>query len=128
MSIQALIDSRSEVNVMAPAYGKKLGLRMRKTDVGTQKIEGSILETYGIVIAGIQIQDKLGKARFFKETFLVTDTSLEIIFEMPFLTLSKVEVDFAEKKFTQKGYTTIEALPTIKRVQIVDLKEFAKTA
>lgn len=49
--IWALIDSRSKVNVMASAYTKKLGLWMQKTNVGTQKIDGLTLETYGIVIA-----------------------------------------------------------------------------
>ena len=63
--IPALIDSRSEVNAMTPAYAKKLGLRIRKTDVGAQKIDGSTLETYGMVIADFQVQDKFGKARFF---------------------------------------------------------------
>ena len=32
--VQALIDLGSEVNAMAPAYAKKLGLRVRKTNVG----------------------------------------------------------------------------------------------
>lgn len=42
----ALIDSGSEVNAMHPA--------VRKTDVGTQKIDGSALETFGMVIAGFR--------------------------------------------------------------------------
>ena len=52
MEVRALIDLQSEVNAMAPAYAKKLDLRVRKTDVEAQKIDGSTLETYGIVIAG----------------------------------------------------------------------------
>ena len=50
--VRALIDSGSEVNTMAPVYAKKLGLRIRKTDVGAQKIDGSTLKTYRMVIAG----------------------------------------------------------------------------
>ena len=53
--VRALIDSGSEVNAIAPAYGKKLGLWVRKTDIGAQKIDGSTLETYGIVIASFQV-------------------------------------------------------------------------
>ena len=37
---------------MAPTYAKKLGLRVQKTDVSTQKISGSTLKTYDMVIAG----------------------------------------------------------------------------
>ena len=51
-TIQALIDSGSEVNAMTPAYAKKLGLRTRRIDVGAQKIDGSSLDTFGMVIAG----------------------------------------------------------------------------
>ena len=53
--VRALIDLGSEVNAIAPAYTNKLGLRVRKTDVGAQKIDGSTLETYGMVIAGFQV-------------------------------------------------------------------------
>ena len=64
-TIRALIDSGSELNAMTPAYTKKLGLQTQKTDVGAQKIDGSSLDTFGIVIAGFQVIDKLGRARFF---------------------------------------------------------------
>ena len=40
---------------MAPAYAKKLGLQMRKTDVEAQKINRFTLETYGVIIAGFQV-------------------------------------------------------------------------
>ena len=53
--VQALIDLGSEVNTMAPAYAKKPGLQMQKTDVNAQKIDRSTLETYDMVIAGFQV-------------------------------------------------------------------------
>ena len=49
--VQAFIDSKSEVNIIAPVYEKKLDLRVQKTDVKAQKIEGPILKTYDIVLA-----------------------------------------------------------------------------
>lgn len=63
--IQALINLDSNVNAMVPDYAKKLGFKIRKNNVGAQKIDGSILKTYGMVIAGFQVEDKLGRARFF---------------------------------------------------------------
>ena len=126
IEVRTLIDSESEDSAIVSAYIQKLGLWVRKTDVGTQKIDGSTLETYGMVIAGFQVQDKFGKARFFQETFLVADTSVDVDLEMTFLSLSKVEVDFAERKLTWKDYTIAEALPITKRVQIIGPKEFAK--
>ena len=50
-TIRAPINSGSKVNVMTPAYAKQLGLQTRKTDVGAQKINGSLLTTYKMVIA-----------------------------------------------------------------------------
>ena len=49
--VWTLIDVKIEINVMVPAYTKKLSFQMQKTDVGAQKIDRSILETYSMVIA-----------------------------------------------------------------------------
>ena len=64
-TIWALINLSSKVNTMTPAYAKQLSLQVQKTDVGAQKINGSSLRTFGMVIAGFQVEDKLGRARFF---------------------------------------------------------------
>ena len=53
---------------------------------------------------------------------------MEVVLGMPFLTLSNADVQFAEKKLTWRTYTTEEALPTTRRVEIIDRKEFAKAA
>ena len=68
--IRALLDSSSEVNAMSPAYAKKLGLKIRKTNVEAQKIDGSALETFGMVIADFQVEDKSGRPRFFQRNIL----------------------------------------------------------
>ena len=47
---------------------------------------------------------------------------------MPFPTLSKVKINFAEKKLTYKAYTTAEVLSTAKKIQIINLKKFTKVA
>ena len=127
-TIQALINSGSEVNTMTPAYAKKLGLRTWKTDVGAQKIDGSSLDTFEMVIVGFQVIDKLGRAWFFQETFLLADTTMEVVLRMPFLTLSNADIQFAKKELTQRIYTTKDALPTTQRVELIDKKEFAKAA
>lgn len=94
-----LINSGSEVNAMHPGYAAKLGLVVRKTDVEAQKIDGSALETFVMLyIAGFLLWDKLGKIRFFRETFLLANTSMEVILEMPFLTLSSADIRFAERE------------------------------
>ena len=45
---------------------------------------------------------------------------------MLFLTLSNANVQFVEKELTWRSYTTAKTLPTIKRVELIDKKKFAK--
>lgn len=59
--IQAFINSDNEVNVITPAYVKKLSFWVRKTDIGAQKINGITLVTYGIVVANFFLQNKYSR-------------------------------------------------------------------
>ena len=126
--VRALIDLGSEVNAMHPAYATKLSLHTRKIDIGVQKINGSHLDTFGIVIAECSVKDKLGRVQFFQETFLLANISLEVILRMLFLTLSKADIRFAERELVWRTYTAAEALPTTRRVEIIDKREFAVAA
>ena len=63
--VLALLKSESEVNAITPAYTAHLGLKVRVTDLGVQKIDGSLLATYNMVIAAFQVVDKLSRPRFF---------------------------------------------------------------
>ena len=99
-SVKALIDSGSEVNVMTPVYTSKLGLNIHHTDVGAQKIDDSILETFGMVLASFQMKNKLKRTRFFQETFLLANISLKVVLSIAFLTFSNANIQFAEKELT----------------------------
>lgn len=48
---QTLINTDSKVNAMKPAYALKLDLKIRRTNVETHKIDGSIFETFGMLLA-----------------------------------------------------------------------------
>ena len=60
-----MLDFESEINAMTLAYTTQLDLKVRKMNVGAQKIDGFLLETYGIVIAAFQIFNKLSHFWFF---------------------------------------------------------------
>lgn len=64
--VEAFINSSSEVHAVQPSFGKKLGIRICKTDVSAQKIDSSRLETFGMVIALFQVDDKDKTPRFFE--------------------------------------------------------------
>ena len=98
--VHALINSGSEVNAMTPAYASSLGLWVYRTNIGAQKINGSTLETFGIVLASFQIEDKLEKARFFQKTFLLVNINAKVVLGIPFLIFSNADVQFVEKELT----------------------------
>ena len=95
VSMLALFDSGSEVNAIHPTLARKLGLPIRSTDVGVQKIDGTMLDTFGMVVSAFSVTNKANQVRFFEETFLVANVSPEVVLWMPFLTLSGADVDFA---------------------------------
>ena len=126
--VQALIDSESEVNAVHPSFVKQLGLSIRPIDVGALKIDGTTLDTHGMVVTAFSVEDRANRVRFFEETFLVANVSLEVVLEMPFLTLSGADVDFSGRELRWRTYTTEEVLPTTRRVELVGKKEFAAAA
>ena len=79
-----------------------------------------------MVVAAFSVTDKVNRVRFFEETFLVANISPEVFLEMPFLILSGVDVDFLDQDLRWRTYTTEEALPTTRRVELVGKKEFAR--
>ena len=49
--VKALINYSSEVNAMILNYALKLGLKVCYTNIGAQKIDGSIFEIFEMVLA-----------------------------------------------------------------------------
>ena len=81
---------------MIPAYTTKLGFTLRLINIDAQKIVGLPLKTHEMIIAGFSMVDKLGQIRFFKETFLLADTSMEVVLGMLFLFFSNANVEFVK--------------------------------
>lgn len=84
MDVKALINSSSEINTMTSAYASKLGLQARHMNVGVQKIDGSTLPMFKMVLASFQVKNKLWKIWFFQETFLLPNTSVQIVLGLLF--------------------------------------------
>lgn len=80
--------------------------------------------TYKIVLASFLVQEKLKKVQFFKKTFLLTDIGMEVVLRIPFLIFSNAHMQFIDKKAEWKIYTTVEVLPTIKKLKFNDKSEF----
>ena len=91
---EALVDSRSEINVMNLAFTSQLGLKIWKTNLWAQKIDSTTLETYEIVVSIFFLLDKDCREKFFKKNFLLTDVKPKTVLRMPFLIMSNADVDF----------------------------------
>ena len=59
-----------------------------------RKIDGTTLETYGLVVFTFSVLDKDDKERFFEKSFLLADAKLDIVLGMPFLTISNANINF----------------------------------
>lgn len=127
---KALIDSVSKVNTMTLIYTAKLGLRPRPTNVNAQKIDGSILKTYDMIPARLLLQNSQRRVQFLEETFLLDDTSMEILLEILYLALNNTDVKFTEqpKTLTWRLYTVTKVLLTTGRVEFINKREFSKAA
>ena len=90
-----MINSGREVNAIYPTFAKQLGLSIRLINIEVQKIDGTMLDTYGMVVAAFSVENKANRVRFFEETFLVANFSPEVVLVMLFLTLSDADVDFS---------------------------------
>ncbi len=109
---EALLNSGSKVNAMSQAFAQQLGHKIRKTNDGAQKIDGTTLETYGIVVSTFSVLDKDRRERFFEESFLLANVSPDIVLEIPFLTISNADVDFQARDLQWRSHTTGEVLST----------------
>ncbi len=125
---ETLLDSESEVNTISQAFAYQLGLNIWKTNVRAQKIDGTTLETYKIVVSTFSMSDKDGKERFFQESFLLADVKLDIMLKMLFLIMSNVDVDFQARDIQWRSYTIGDILSTIKQVELIVKKKFAVAA
>ena len=98
--IKLLLNNNIKVNIMNLGYLINLGLKIYKIKVKAQKIDSSILETFGIVIVDFQVKNKAKKPRFFQETSLIANTKFKIILKMLFLNINNANISFIKKTLT----------------------------
>ena len=82
------------MNAISQAFAYQLSLKIRKINIGGQKIDNTTLETYGILVSTFFMSDKDNKERFFEKNFLLADVNLDIVFKILFLTMNNVDIDF----------------------------------
>ena len=83
---------------MTSAYVTKLGLRPRSINFNAQKIDSLVLEINGIILASFLLQDSQKRVRFFEKTFLLANTSLEVVLKIFFLDSNNADIKFVEQE------------------------------
>lgn len=111
--VQALIYFGDEVNTITRLL---LKLYISLINIKAQKIDRCTLLIYSMVLSNFQVEDKQEKIRFFQKAFLMANTSIEVVLEIFFLALNKIEINFADQKLNCKTYTLNKALPMTKQV------------
>ncbi len=106
---------------------QKLGLKLRKTNVGAQKINGTILETYKIVASIFFLPDKAGRVRFLDKTLLLANIGQDVVFKMSFLSMSNADINFHAWDVEWRPYNIEDVLLTTRQVEQVRKKTFADT-
>lgn len=84
---------------MTLGFAAKLGLSTKLTGISSFKINAFTPKTYGMAITKSPIQDKSGWIWFLKETFLLADTSIEIVLRISFLNVNIADIYFDAKSF-----------------------------
>ena len=92
--IEAWLDFGSKVNIMSQVFSQQLGLKICKTSIRAQKIDGTTLKIYKMVVSTLFMSDKDCRERFFKESFLLADVKTDVVLGIPFLIISNLDIDF----------------------------------
>ena len=72
---------------------------MQTTNVSAQKINGTIIETFEIVIVAFLVTDQANKIKFFEKTFLVANISSNMVLGMFFFILNSTNINFSKREF-----------------------------
>ena len=85
--LSALFNLSSKVNVIHSTFVKKLGFLVQTINIDTQKIDGTTLESYRMVVAAFSMTNQVNKVKFFEKIFLVANIRPDVVLGMLFLNL-----------------------------------------
>ena len=109
---------------MSQVFAYQLGLTIQKTNIRTQKINGTTQKTYKMVVSIFFMLNKDSKERFFEKSFLLTDIKPKIVLGMLFQTMSNADIDFQVRNLQWRFYTTGDLFSTTRQVKLIEKIEF----
>lgn len=119
-----LINSESKVNVIQFKQTKKLGLYVRQINIGTQKVDGTSLKKFIIIITFFEFVDKKQKSQFFKIFFYLLNWSLMLFSKYYYLTWAIWKTNFLELEFFWNTYFSTKSILITKQFKLIGQKKF----
>lgn len=113
---------------MSQAFASQLALQVQKANVKVQNINGTTLETNGIIVFNFSLLDKNDRERFFQKSFLLADVKLGIVVGISFLILSNSNFDFQAWNLQSSSYIIVPVLSTTRRVKLIEKTKFTIAA
>lgn len=86
--IETLINYRNKLNTISSTLRARLGLTTPQISFNVQKIDSFVFKIYSMVIERFLIENKSSKISFLDKTFLLADTSIEVVLRMIFIALN----------------------------------------
>lgn len=80
-----------------------------------------------MVSATFLFQNSSERVQFFEKIFLLADTNIKVVLEMPFLSLSNADMKFGTEGLIWRRHVITKAIPKVKKVELIDKHEFVKT-
>lgn len=96
--VEALINSSTKVITLYMSFSKKLSVYISETNMNSQKLYSSRLETYEIIIILFQLNIKDEKFYCFEKTILLIDISIKVLFKIFFTSFHDIIVKFNGRK------------------------------
>ena len=87
-----LINFGSKISKIIITYAAVLGFKVYLTTIKSQKIDCSSSNTFDMIIASFQVQNKLKRDQFFEKTFFLANINMEVIFEISFLIINNAHI------------------------------------
>ncbi len=94
-----------------------MDLNVQKTNIRAWKINDTTLKIDKIIVSTFFILDKDSKTWFFKKSFLLRDISLDVVFEILFLTMNKFNINFQTQNLQKRSYITKKVFSITKKVE-----------
>lgn len=113
---------------MSQVFAYQLSLKIQKINIEAEKIDGTTLGTYGMIVFTFSMSDKNSRERFFEGSFLLADIKSDVVVRMSFLIISNIDIDFQAQDIQWRSYTTENVFSTTEKVELIGKKEFIASA